>query len=93
MGVTITGAGERELVLQDLIMSLEVFLRSFLDPDLMDLHTQGHPGISKLPVLRCRVVLVRRDHQYRDVLSVAGYIGDRVAGAQMFVMPVLGQAM
>ena len=87
------GGGEMELILHSRIMDLEVFLRSFLDPDLRDIHTQGHPGISKLPVLRCRVVLVRRDHQYRDVLSVTGCTGDRVVGAQMFVMPVLGQAM
>ena len=75
MWATITGVGERELVLQGLIMSLGVIrgnnslgtqfvqqivlIRSFLDPDLMDLLTLGHPRVSEFPVLEFGVVLVR----------------------------------
>ena len=86
-----TGVGERELIPLGLTVRLEMYLHSFPDPDLMDLLIQGHPRVSEFLILGFRVIPVRRGHQYHDVFSVAGYIGDRVAGARMFVMSVLGQ--
>ena len=93
MRVTMTGVGERELIPLGLTVRLEMHLHSFPNSDSMDRLIQSHLRVSEFLVLGFRVIPVRRGHQYHDVFSAAGYIGDHVDGAWMFVMPVPGQAI